>query len=129
MMATGRKGLEFAVCIVLLACLFGCCTSGQMRYRGRNVIVGLASYYGAEFHGKRTSSGEVFDMYKLTAAHRDLPFGTRVLVTNLKNGRSVVVKINDRGPFVEGRIIDLSFEAARRIGMTGVEKVKLLILN
>jgi len=92
-------------------------------------MVGVASYYGPKFHGKKTASGEVFDMYKLTAAHRTLPFGTRVRVTNLENSKSVVVRINDRGPFIKGRIIDLSFEAARRIGITGLAKVKLIVLD
>lgn len=79
---------------------------------------GLASYYGWE-SGRRTASGEHFDPNALTAAHRRLPFGTRVRVTAAGNGRSVVVRINDRGPFVRGRVIDLSHAAARAIGMIG----------
>lgn len=78
---------------------------------------GLASWYGAKFHGRRTSSGEPFDMYKLTAAHRSLPLPTYVRVTHLGNGRSVIVRVNDRGPFNERRIIDLSYAAAVRLGM------------
>ena len=119
-----------AVVILLLLPLFqcGCGTSSPRPHRGR-AVTGIASYYGKKFHGKRTASGEIFDMYKVTAAHKTLPFGTRVLVTNLGNGRSVTVRINDRGPFVKGRIIDLSYEAARRIGITGIAKVKLVILN
>ncbi len=81
--------------------------------------VGIASYYGREFHGRRTSSGELYDMNAMTAAHRKLPFGTLVEVTNLSNGRRVVVRINDRGPWVKGRIIDLSYAAAERLGMIG----------
>lgn len=115
------------ICIILLFCIAGCCTSGQTRRDGP--LVGMASYYGKEFHGRKTASGEIYDMYKLTAAHRTLPFGTRVKVINLENGRSVVVRINDRGPFEKGRIIDLSFEAARRVGIGGTAKVKLVILN
>lgn len=80
---------------------------------------GNASWYGAPFHGRRASNGEVYDMYKLTAAHRTLPFETTVRVTNLKNGRSTVVRITDRGPFVENRIIDLSLGAAREIELVG----------
>lgn len=80
---------------------------------------GQASWYGEPFHGRRTSSGEIFDMYRLTAAHRTLPLGTRVLVTHLENGRSVEVRINDRGPFKRGRIVDLSYAAAQRLGALG----------
>lgn len=89
--------------------------------------VGLASYYGRKFHGRRTASGERYDMHAMTAAHRALAFGSRVEVTNLKNGRKVRVRINDRGPFVKGRIIDLSYAAARKIGMlsSGVAKVRV----
>jgi len=78
---------------------------------------GMASWYGEPFHGRRTSSGEVFDMYKLTAAHKTLPLPSLVRVTSLDTGRSVVVTVNDRGPFVKDRLIDLSFEAARQIGI------------
>ena len=74
--------------------------------------VGVASYYGKKFHGRLTANGEVFNMYKLTAAHRVLPLGTVIKVTHLANGRWVVVEVNDRGPFIEGRILDLSFAAA-----------------
>jgi rare lipoprotein A len=80
---------------------------------------GTASWYGHPYHGRRSSSGEIYDMEKLTAAHRTLPFGTVVLVRDLDNGRTVTVRINDRGPFVEGRIIDLSHAAAREIQMIG----------
>lgn len=80
---------------------------------------GRASWYGLAFHGRKTASGEKFDMNALTAAHPTLPFGTRVLVRNPANGRSVTVRINDRGPYSGGRIIDLSFAAARAIGIVG----------
>jgi peptidoglycan lytic transglycosylase len=91
---------------------------------------GLASWYGGKFQGRVTSSGEVFDTNLLTAAHKTLPFGTVVKVTNLENGRSAVVKINDRGPFVEGRIIDLSRAAAEQIDMvgTGTARVSVEVL-
>ena len=80
---------------------------------------GMASYYGAELAGHRTASGERFDPRGLTAAHRTLPFGSKVRVTNPANGRSVVVRINDRGPFARGRVIDVSRSAAERIGLVG----------
>jgi len=81
--------------------------------------VGLASWYGAEFHGRRTSSGEIYDMHQLTAAYRELPLGTWVMVTNLDTGRSVEVRVNDRGPFVRDRIVDVSYGAGRLLGMIG----------
>ena len=88
---------------------------------------GKASYYADKFNGRKTASGEVFRNGKRTAAHKTLPFGTKVKVVNPKNGRSVKVRINDRGPFVHGRIIDLSKKAARKIGMLreGVTEVEL----
>ena len=96
-----------------------------------NVQTGLASWYGPNFHGKTTSSSEVYNMYDMTAAHRTLPFGTYVMVTNLDNGRSVKVKINDRGPFVKGRIIDLSYAAAQVLDAVGpgVVPVKIEVLT
>ncbi len=97
----------------------------------RKVLEGYASYYGKEFHGKKTASGEVFDMYQFTAAHRTLPLGTICRVTNLKNHKSVVVKINDRGPFVKDRILDLSYGAARALGAIsqGVIPVRIEVLQ
>jgi len=93
--------------------------------------IGIASWYGNEFHGRPTSSGEIFDTNDMTAAHRTLPFGTHVMVTNLDNDRSVVVRINDRGPFVRGRVIDLSYAAARVLGMIGpgTARVRLEVLR
>lgn len=84
-----------------------------------------ASWYGPGFQGRKTASGETFNTHHLTAAHKTLPFGTRVKVLNVSTGRSVVVRINDRGPFVRGRIIDLSHAAAKAIGMTGLARVAL----
>ena len=88
---------------------------------------GTASWYGTKFHGRTTSSGEIFDMYKATAAHRNLPLPTYAEVTNLENGRKVIVKINDRGPFKHDRIIDLSYGAAVKLGMinSGTARVKV----
>jgi peptidoglycan lytic transglycosylase len=90
---------------------------------------GIASWYGHPFDGRRTSDGEVYDMHAMTAAHRTLPFGTMVRVHDLENGQSVVVRINDRGPFVEGRIIDLSYAAAQAMHMSGTALVRLEIVN
>lgn len=94
---------------------------------GRTTNEGLASYYGREHHRGPTASGERFDMHAMTAAHRSLPFGTRLRVTNLANGRSVVVRINDRGPFVRSRIVDLSRAAAEQLDFInrGVTRVRL----
>jgi rare lipoprotein A len=92
---------------------------------------GKASYYGADFHGRKTASGERFDMHGMTAAHRTLAMGTHVRVTNTDNGRSVVVRINDRGPYADGRVIDVSYAAARQLGMigAGVVPVKVEVLK
>jgi rare lipoprotein A len=88
---------------------------------------GVASWYGPGFHGRRTASGERFDQNDLTAAHRKLPLGSEVKVTNLENGRAITVEINDRGPYIKGRVIDLSKAAARRLGIVedGVAKVRI----
>jgi peptidoglycan lytic transglycosylase len=97
----------------------------------RTLGTGVASYYGRRFHGRLTANGERFNMNAMTAAHKTLPFGTRVRVTNPRNGRSVTVRINDRGPFIRGRTIDLSRGAAERIGMiaSGHARVKLDIVS
>jgi rare lipoprotein A len=90
----------------------------------------MASWYGAKHHGKRTANGEIFDQRKFTAAHRTLPWGSIVRVTNLENGKSVEVRINDRGPFTKGRVIDLSRAAARALDMveSGVSPVRMELL-
>lgn len=104
--------------------------SGTTIASASRVIRGQASWYGPGFYGNRTASGEVFRPGTFTAAHRTLPFGTRVRVTNLWNGRSTVVRINDRGPFHGGRVIDLAHGAASHLGLTasGVADVKLEVL-
>lgn len=91
----------------------------------------MASYYADKHHGRLTANGETFDMYALTAAHRTLPFGTKLKVTSLANNRSVLVRINDRGPFVKGRVIDLSLAAATELQMlkSGITEVKLEIVK
>jgi rare lipoprotein A len=137
---TGRYGIYISICF-MLGLVFGCATSDPpppkkptgypkpykvfgkwyqpipdaKGFRQR----GIASWYGKDFHGKKTSNGEIYDMYAMTAAHKTLPLGTHVRVHNLENGRKVDVRVNDRGPFVRGRIIDLSYTAANRIGIVG----------
>ena len=97
----------------------------------KEVQFGVASWYGGEFHGRPTSSGEVYDMHQLTCAHNTLPLGTIVMVTNIENGRSLELKVNDRGPFVKERIIDVSYAAAQMLGMweKGTAPVKVEVLS
>jgi rare lipoprotein A (peptidoglycan hydrolase) len=97
----------------------------------KNEMEGLASWYGEDFNGRLTANGEVYDMYAFTAAHKTLPLGTVVKVTNVENGMTTQVRINDRGPYVEGRIIDLSRTAARALNMReqGTAKVKLEVVS
>ena len=96
-----------------------------------NVEEGLASYYGSEFNGRPTSSGEIYDMNQMTAAHRTLPFNTKIRVTSLSSGKVVLVRVNDRGPFKEDRIIDLSLAAAKELGMvgSGTSRVRLEVVE
>lgn len=119
------RGAPFAL---LLALVIAGCSPGTPRFAARPSpptgteelrLEGIASYYADEFHGRATANGEIYDMHELTAAHRTLPFNTRVRVTNLANNKSVVVRINDRGPFVADRIIDLSLRAAEELSMIG----------
>jgi rare lipoprotein A len=120
-----RAALPAAV--VAFAVSFGIPSPAALASNAKSSWDGTASYYGPGFHGRRTANGERFDMNGLTAAHRSLPFGTRVKVTNVKNGRSVVVRVNDRGPFLRNRIIDLSRGAAAKLGMVddGLARVRL----
>ena len=94
-------------------------------------VEGIASWYGEKFHGNQTASGEIYDMHAHTAAHRTLPFGTTVRVHSLNGGGSVVVRITDRGPFIDGRVIDLSYAAARELNMirAGIKEVELEVIN
>lgn len=130
-----RPGLRpLAALFVLLLCcwLSACSVRRPIQVPERSVVDhGVASWYGPKFHGRTTASGEPFDQEALTAAHKTLPFGSLVEVVNLDNGRTVQVRINDRGPFVRGRVIDLSRAAAREIGLIGpgTAKVDVVLLE
>lgn len=125
---------EFALAATLLACAFA--QPAPIAFARENTAIvqtikGVASWYGGKFHGRLTANGERYDMNELTAAHPSLPFGSRVRVTNRKNGRSVIVRINDRGPYIGRRIIDLSHAAASKLGMvnSGTAPVTLEVLG
>ena len=123
-------GLVLAAAVLVIAA--GCGRSGGAPGSDPgSVQEGKASYYAHKFHGRPTASGEIYDENQMTAAHKTLDFGTTVRVTNLYNGKKVVVRINDRGPFVEGRIIDLSYKAAGELDMiaAGVVKVRVEVLQ
>jgi len=113
--------------------LYGCAATPRYRTGGADgtELLGISSYYGQKYHGRTTANGETFDMYAMTAAHKTLPFDTRIRVTNLNNGKQVQVRINDRGPFVKGRILDLSMGAAEKVDMigTGTAPVRIEILE
>jgi rare lipoprotein A len=118
--------------VALTATLNGCATTRspvgtRSAVPPGTVETGEASWYGERHQGRRTANGEPFDMYRLTAAHPALPLGTKVLVTNLQNGRSVQVRVNDRGPTVAGRIIDLSYAAAQRLGAIGAGTIPVSV--
>jgi rare lipoprotein A len=111
-----RRFLGFFLAIVTASCASVPKPGGDYGVGYRET--GVSSWYGEPFHGRQTANGEIYDMYGLTAAHRLMPLGTIVKVTHRENGRSVTVKVNDRGPFVRGRILDLSYGAAKRLEMT-----------
>jgi len=119
----GAYRLARTLCCVLFLCLFGTCVT----VAAQEIEHGLATYYAKKFHGHRTSSGERLHKDSMTCAHRTHPFGTKLLVTNPRNGRQVVVRVNDRGPFGRGRIIDLSYAAAQELDIIrhGVAKVEV----
>jgi len=117
--ARWRERCGLVVLAIGVAGLGGCAIHPQLPMQPGTPQVGVASWYGPGFHGQRTSNGEVYDQHELTAAHPTLPLGTVVRVTNLDTGRSIDVRVNDRGPFAKGRVIDLSHEGARSIGMLG----------
>ena len=122
--------VPIALAVASLAALSACATTHPTAGHPAPEV-GIASYYSQTLHGRRTASGERYDMRALTAAHPTLPFGSRVRVTNLANGRSVVVRINDRGPYVEERVIDLSYAAARELRFIGqgTTRVRLEVLG
>jgi rare lipoprotein A len=125
----------------MILAMSGCTAQAKAPLRSKSAIsshaknthtmVGLASFYGHEWQGRRTANGERLNIHAMTAAHKSLPFGTRVRVTLLSSGKSVIVRINDRGPYVRGRIIDLTDDAASKIGLTvqGVGRVRLELLR
>lgn len=120
--------------LFLLFFLFTCAPKKEVYYEslegGRMVRykeIGIASWYGKEYHGRKTANGETYDMFAMTAAHLTLPFNSRVRVTNIENGKQVDLRINDRGPFVAGRIIDLSYTGAKAIDMLGRGTAKVAV--
>jgi rare lipoprotein A len=129
-----RKTIVPLACLLFcigVAMLIGCASIPTPAPESLGGEVGLASYYADRLHGRRTASGERYDRNAYTAAHRRLPFGTHVQVINLDNENSVDVRINDRGPFVKGRVIDLSYAAAKKLGMLrkGVVKVRIVRMD
>ena len=127
----GRARLTWTGALLLVLFLPAACASPTRPPAHGFQTVGVASWYGGKFHGRRTANGEVYDQYGPTAAHKTLPFGTRVRVVNLENGRATVVRINDRGPFVRGRIIDVSRRAAEVLGFRtkGLARVEIRIVK
>ncbi|MBF0472205.1 MAG: septal ring lytic transglycosylase RlpA family protein [Nitrospirae bacterium] len=117
------------VLFILMILLSSC--SKSVKFDKNNTAYMTASWYGKDYHGKKTASGEIFDMYALTAAHKTLAFGTELQITNEKNNKSTKVTINDRGPFVGGRDLDLSYEAAKEVGMIGcgIARLKVVYLG
>jgi rare lipoprotein A len=129
-----RFSILFAVSVTILLYLAGCASHRQ--YKSQPELTGysqtgIASFYAMKFQNRKTASGERFNNYSMTAAHKSLPFGTKVKVTNLNNGKTVMVRINDRGPFVRGRIIDLSRAAFAKIERIdkGITPVKIRVVN
>jgi rare lipoprotein A len=136
-MASERVRIELLPIVFVTILLAGACaqrkapSAAPASIERHHVETGQASWYGKAHQGALTASGERFDMHALTAAHRTLPFGTMVRVTHVKSGKSVNVRINDRGPFRNGRIIDLSYEAAKRLGIVdrGTARVELTVIG
>ena len=138
------KYLILALCIIFADCTnsprYGGSISTSKKSNPRSlktakrvpkVITGVSSFYGTDFHGKLTANGEVYDMYGLTAAHKTLPLNTIVRVTNLANNKSLILRINDRGPYVKGRILDCSYGAAKKLDflLQGTTKVRIEIIE
>ena len=128
---TNRLAARLFICINIFVASVAFTGVAEAEGKEGKLMAGSASWYGGQFHGRKTANGERFNMHELTAAHRSLPFGTKVRVTNQKNGKSVVVRINDRGPYAGGRVIDLSRGAAQALSMVGagVAPVKLQVLR
>src|SRR5262245_33617586 len=136
MKATERFRVELAAILLMSIVVAGACAGRKAPATSpapakRHTETGIASWYGKAHHGRRTASGERFDMNALTAAHRTLAFGTMVRVTDLGSGKSVEVRINDRGPTVKGRVIDLSYAAARKLGIVarGTARVEITVIG
>ena len=138
------KYLILVVCILFADCTnsprYGNSSGTGKKSKTRNlktakrvpkVITGVSSFYGTDFHGKLTANGEVYDMYGLTAAHKTLPLNTTVRVTNLANNKSLILRINDRGPYIKGRILDCSYGAAKKLDflLQGTTKVRIEIIE
>ena len=121
-----RPSHTLAITAVVLGCALGAIPAAAEETKP--IQSGAASWYGPGFHGKKTANGERFNTNDLTAAHKTLPFGTQLRVTNERTGKSVVVRINDRGPYAHGRVIDLSKAAAQAVGIEGVGQVSLAAL-
>jgi len=135
-----RSALFLLIILIIVSCVsgrmyrntkFSDIRSGRNLENTNNYITGECSYYAHKFHGRKTANGEIFDMYALTAAHKKLPFGTILEVENLANNKKVTVRINDRGPFVSNRILDLSYAAAEKIEMlqTGTAHIRAKIIS
>ncbi len=138
-----KKYIHISIIIICISILVSCTssprygttkkgkgTSQTLKVRNKELI-GVSSYYGKDFHGKLTANGEVFDMYGITAAHKTLPLNTVIRVTNLDNNRSIILRVNDRGPFVKGRILDCSYGAAVKLDFVnqGTTKVKIEVIE
>ncbi len=140
-----RKHVQWYIFVILLLTTLGCSStvrfaqtdslkadSGAVaHFRVGQQFVGMCSYYATQFHGRKTANGEIYNMQALTAAHRTLPFNTIIEVENLSNGKKVRARVNDRGPFKKGRILDVSLKAAKELGLlkTGTAKVKITIIQ
>ncbi|MFZ2315858.1 MAG: septal ring lytic transglycosylase RlpA family protein [Gammaproteobacteria bacterium] len=122
-----QRHFLLTICLMSILFLQGCANLHAHESSSSYEAQGTASWYGKKFQRKKTASGERFDMHQMTAAHRTLPLSSHVLVTNLRNGKKVAVKINDRGPFTHHRLIDLSYAAAKRLGFTGQGTAKVAI--
>lgn len=122
-----RRAASLSLLILTALLAAGCASNRFEKPRVGTVQRGVASWYGEPFHGRATASGEIYDMHAMTAAHRELPLGTVVDVTNLENGLEVRVLVNDRGPFIRGRVLDLSYGAARKLRMVGPGTAKVEI--